>query len=345
MTDEAIALLAPRIGTRAACAAAGVPQATWYRRHRISPPAAEGSPGPARRAGPAAGAGPGRADRRSWTCCTATGSLTWPPTKSGRRCWTRAPTSARCPPIYRVLREAGESRERRAQATHPATVKPELAADGPNQVYSWDITKLHGPAKWTYYHLYVILDIFSRYVVGWMVATCESAVLAEKLIAATCAKQGIGRGQLSIHADRGSSMTSKPVALLLADLGVTQSHSRPARLQRQPVLRSAVQDAEVPAGVPRPVRLDRSRPGALPGLLPLVQQRASSRRARPAHRRRRPLRPGRSRPGRARPGPGRRLSRSPRTLRPQTASPAETARHILDQPAPGQGDRHSVRPA
>jgi putative transposase len=94
-------------------------------------------------------------------------------------------------------------------------------------VYSWDITKLHGPAKWTYYHLYVILDIFSRYVVGWMVATCESAVLAEKLIAATCAKQGIARGQLSIHADRGSSMTSKPVALLLADLGITQSHSRP----------------------------------------------------------------------------------------------------------------------
>ena len=129
--------------------------------------------------------------------------------------------------FYRVLREAGESRERRAQATHPAAVKPELLATGPNQVWSWDITKLHGPAKWTYYHLYVILDIYSRYVVGWMVATRESAALAEKLIAATCAKQGIGRGQLSIHADRGSSMTSKPVALLLADLGVTQSHSRP----------------------------------------------------------------------------------------------------------------------
>jgi len=126
-----------------------------------------------------------------------------------------------------VLREAGESRERRAQATHPAAVKPELAATGPNQVYSWDITKLHGPVKWTYYHLYVILDIYSRYAVGWMVATRESAVLAEKLIAATCAKQGITRGQLSLHADRGSSMTSKPVALLLADLGVTQSHSRP----------------------------------------------------------------------------------------------------------------------
>jgi putative transposase len=128
---------------------------------------------------------------------------------------------------YRVLREAGESRERRAQATHPAAVKPELVATGPNQVYSWDITKLHGPAKWAYYHLYVILDIYSRYAVGWMVAARESAVLAEKLIAATCAKQGITRGQLSLHADRGSSMTSKPVALLLADLGVTQSHSRP----------------------------------------------------------------------------------------------------------------------
>jgi putative transposase len=129
--------------------------------------------------------------------------------------------------FYRVLREAGENRERRAQATHPAAVKPELAATGPNQVYSWDITKLHGPAKWTYYHLYVILDIFSRYAVGWMVATRESAALAEKLIAATAARQGITRGQLTIHADRGSSMTSKPVALLLADLGVTQSHSRP----------------------------------------------------------------------------------------------------------------------
>jgi putative transposase len=129
--------------------------------------------------------------------------------------------------FYRVLREAGESKERRRQATHPAAVKPELMAAAPNQVWSWDITKLHGPAKWTYYYLYVILDIFSRYATGWMVATRESAVLAEKLIAATCASQHIPHGQLAIHADRGSSMTSKPVAFLLADLGVTQSHSRP----------------------------------------------------------------------------------------------------------------------
>jgi putative transposase len=106
-------------------------------------------------------------------------------------------------------------------------VKPELVAAGPNRVWSWDITKLHGPAKWTYYYLYVILDIYSRYAVGWMVATCESAALAEKLIAAACAKQGITAGQLTLHADRGSSMTSKPVTFLLADLGVIQSHSRP----------------------------------------------------------------------------------------------------------------------
>jgi putative transposase len=129
--------------------------------------------------------------------------------------------------FYRVLRAGGEVRERRRQATHPAKVKPELQADGPNQVWSWDITKLRGPAKWTYYYLYVILDIYSRYVAGWMVASCESAALAGKLIAATCAKQQISRDQLTVHADRGSSMTSKPVTFLLADPGVVQSRSRP----------------------------------------------------------------------------------------------------------------------
>ncbi len=132
-----------------------------------------------------------------------------------------------------------------------AAVKPEPAATGPNQVYSWDITKLHGPAKWTYYHLYVILDIFSRYAVGWMVATRESAVLAEKLIAATCAKQGIARGQLSIHADRGSSMTSKPVALLLADLGVTQSHSRPHVSNDNPYSEAQFKTLKYRPGFPR----------------------------------------------------------------------------------------------
>ncbi len=129
--------------------------------------------------------------------------------------------------MYRVLATAEEVRERRRQLRHPTYTKPELLATAPNQVWSWDITKLLGPVKWTYFHLYVILDIFSRYVVGWMVAEAESATLAGRLIAATCAKQEILPAQLTIHADRGTAMTSKSVALLLADLGVTRTHSRP----------------------------------------------------------------------------------------------------------------------
>lgn len=129
--------------------------------------------------------------------------------------------------MYRILEENQEVKERRNQLTHPVYQKPELLATAPNEVWSWDISKLLGPVKWTYFYLYVILDIFSRYVVGWMVAPAESAALAEKLIKETCVKQNIEKGQLTIHADRGSSMKSKPVALLLADLGVTKTHSRP----------------------------------------------------------------------------------------------------------------------
>jgi putative transposase len=226
VTDEAIALLAPRIGTRAACRAAGVAQATWYRRHRISPAAPRPAPVPhAERVQPRALAPAERTAILDALHSERFADLA--PDEVWATLLDEGAYLGSVSTYYRVLREAGESRERRRQATHPAAVKPELVATGPNQVYSWDITKLHGPAKWTYYHLYVILDIYSRYAAGWMVATCESAVLAEKLISATCAKQGITRGQLSLHADRGSSMTSKPVALLLADLGVTQSHSRP----------------------------------------------------------------------------------------------------------------------
>ena len=129
--------------------------------------------------------------------------------------------------MYRILDEHHEVRERRNQLQHPTYSKPELLARGPNQLWSWDITKLKGPRKWTYYYLYVILDVFSRYVPGWLLAECESAVLAEQLIAESCAKQEIEPGQLAVHADRGSSMRSKTVALLLADLGVTKTHSRP----------------------------------------------------------------------------------------------------------------------
>ena len=129
--------------------------------------------------------------------------------------------------MYRVLAEQEEVRERRAQRRHPSYAAPELLATAPNQLWSWDITKLKGPTTWACFHLYVILDVFSRYVVGWMIAPRESAALAERLITASCERQGILRGQLTLHADRGSSMTSKPVALLLADLGVTKTHSRP----------------------------------------------------------------------------------------------------------------------
>jgi putative transposase len=129
--------------------------------------------------------------------------------------------------MYRLLAAEGETRPRRDQLVHPTYQKPELLACAPNQVWSWDITKLLGPAKWTYYYLYVILDVYSRYVVGWMVAHREQADLAERLIAETLAKQAVPAGQLTLHADRGSSMTSKPVAFLLADLGVTKTHSRP----------------------------------------------------------------------------------------------------------------------
>ena len=129
--------------------------------------------------------------------------------------------------MYRVLEEDGAARDRRDHLTHPQYRKPELLATAPNQLWSWDITKLRGPAKWTYFYLYVILDVFSRYVVGWMVAPRESAELAKRLIEETCEKQNIQPGQLGLHADRGSAMRSKPVALLLADLSVTKTHSRP----------------------------------------------------------------------------------------------------------------------
>jgi putative transposase len=129
--------------------------------------------------------------------------------------------------MYRILEAEHETRERRNQAQRPHCARPELLATGPNQLWSWDITKLLGPSKWTYYYLYVIIDVYSRCVVGWMLAYKESTVLAQKLIADTCRKQRIEPGQLTIHADRGSSMTSKPVAFLLADLGVTKTHSRP----------------------------------------------------------------------------------------------------------------------
>ncbi len=129
--------------------------------------------------------------------------------------------------MYRLLAANGGARERRNQLCHPAYTRPELLATAPNQVWSWDITKLKGPAKWTCFHLYVILDIFSRMVVGWLIAELERAELAEQLIAATVARHAVEPGSLTLHADRGASMRSKSVAALLVDLDIVKSHSRP----------------------------------------------------------------------------------------------------------------------
>ena len=129
--------------------------------------------------------------------------------------------------MYHLLDEYDEVRERRNQASHPVYVKPELVATAPNQLWSWDITKLLGPEKWLYYYLYVILDVYSRYVPGWLIAERESAELAEELLATTCVKQGIVREQLTVHADNGGPMIAHTLTQLFSDLGITPSHSRP----------------------------------------------------------------------------------------------------------------------
>ena len=221
MIATGVAELAPDTGTVAACAALAVSRATHYRRTsgpRLGPPAPR--PSPAR-------------------ALTETERTTVLDTLHTERFIDASPAEtvatlldegtylASERTMYRILAASAEVRERRNQRRHPAYARPELLATGPNELWSWDITKLRGPVKWTYFQLYVILDVFSRYVVGWMAATRESATLAERLIADTARKQGIEPGSLTIHADRGSSMTSRPVAILLADLGIAKSHSRP----------------------------------------------------------------------------------------------------------------------
>jgi len=240
---DAVEFLAPEVGIKAACEAFGVPRASLYRRWaRGAAPPVEGKKRPS----------PPRALSMEEKQVVVD-------ILHSERFVDRAPHEVyatlldegiyHCSirTMYRILEENQEVRERRNQLRHPAYQKPELLATGPNQIWSWDITKLLGPVKWNYFYLYVILDIFSRYVVGWMVATRESAALAERLIKETCEKQGIQQGQLTIHADRGSSMKSKPVALLLADLGIIKTHSRPYTSNDNPYSQIPVQDPEVPA--------------------------------------------------------------------------------------------------
>jgi len=221
---QAVTDLSAVVGIRAACDALGLARAAFYR-HRPRPRLVEGPVAPTRQ--PPARAL--RAEERAAVLATL----------HAERFCDRAPAAVQATlldegtylcstrTMYRVLAQAGESRERRDQLVHPTYQKPELLATAPNQLWSWDITKLLGPAKWTYFYLYVILDVFSRYVVGWMIAHREGAELAEAFIAETIEKHRIAPGQLTLHADRGRVMRSKPVAFLLADLGVTKTHSRP----------------------------------------------------------------------------------------------------------------------
>jgi putative transposase len=216
---QAAEKLGKDVGVTAACRALGVPRSSLYRA-RHPKPAAKPRPTPERALS--------RAER-----------VAVRQELNSERFWDSSPRQVYATlldegsylchwrTMYRILDEYTEVRERRNQLQHPDYTKPELLATGPNQLWSWDITKLRGPAKWTYYYLYVILDVFSRYVVGWMIAERETASLARKLITASCTKQGIQREQLTLHADRGSSMRSKSLALLLSDLGVTKTHSRP----------------------------------------------------------------------------------------------------------------------
>jgi putative transposase len=227
---NAVTELSSTVGIATACQALGVARASFYRqRPRLGPPPAPPMPGPeptAIRPTPARSLSPEeRANvlavlhaERFQDCSPAAIQATL--LDEGQYlCSTRT--------MYRLLEQCGESRERRDQLVHPPYQKPELLATAPNQVWSWDITKLRGPVKWTYFYLYVILDIFSRYVTGWMLAQRESAELAKRFLEETIGNYDIPPGQLNVHADRGRVMRAKPVAFLLADLGVTKTHSRP----------------------------------------------------------------------------------------------------------------------
>lgn len=217
----AIDTLVPLVGIVAACAALALPRATFYRRRA------------------SAAARPYRARPRPSRALSDAERARVLEVLDSERFADKAPKEAYATlldegtylcsarTMYRLLAAQGQVRERRDQLRHPAYVKPELCATAPNQVWSWDITKLLGPRKWTYYYLYVVLDVFSRYVVGWMVAARESNALAQDLIRQAVEKQRIEPGQLTLHADRGSPMVAKSTALLLADLGVCKTHSRP----------------------------------------------------------------------------------------------------------------------
>jgi putative transposase len=223
MIDQAVEELVPLVGVTAACRAVGRPRSCHYRWHPKSPP----PPRPERVAAPQPRALSDVERKEVLRVLHDPEHVDEAPATVYAKLLDQGVYLASTSTMYRLLRAQGEVHERRRQATHPPHVKPELLATRPNAVWSWDITKLLGPVKWTWFYLYTIIDIYSRYVPGWMLARAERALLAERLLGDTITKQHVSRDQLTIHADRGTSMASKPVAFLLADLGVTKSHSRP----------------------------------------------------------------------------------------------------------------------
>ena len=222
MICQTVEELVPVIGTRPACRALGASPATIYRRRRPPQPRA-----PRPRPTPERALSAQERERalevlHSERFQDASPAQVWATLLDENEYICSEST------MYRLLAaEHGGVRERRNQLTHPGYAKPELLAEGPNELWSWDISKLKGPAKWTYYYLYAILDVFSRYVVAWTVQHRESGQVAQALIAQAAEQQNITPRVLTLHADRGGPMRGKPVAFLLADLGITKTHSRP----------------------------------------------------------------------------------------------------------------------
>jgi transposase InsO family protein len=235
--------------------------------------------------------------------------------------------------MYRILDQNDEVRERRQQLRHPVYQKPELLAERPNQVWSWDITKLMGPTKWSYFYLYVILDIFSRRVVGWCVADAESAVLFRPLFDDAVAKHKILPGQLTLHADRGGPMKAKATAFLLADLGVTRSHNRPHTSNDNPFSESHFKTPKYQPTFPPTLWLPRGRQDFLPRLLRLVQPGPSPQRHRPDDTRPGAFRTGRCRSRRASAHARSGVPGKPGALRQQNPGPTCQTDRGLDQSA------------
>jgi len=240
---SAAAGLAGHVGVGAACRALGVARATFHRRRRPKTGQRQPRPAPARALD---------ATERA----EVFGVLCSP------RFADRAPAEVYATlldegvhlcserTMYRVLAENQAVRERRAQRSHPSHPKPEVVARTPNEVWSWDITRLLGPEKWQYFYLYVILDIYSRYATGWMVAERETAGLAGHLVGETCLRHGVQPRVLTLHSDRGSPMTAKCTAQLLADLGVTQSLGRPRVSNDNPYSESHFKTVKYHSGFP-----------------------------------------------------------------------------------------------